>query len=77
MVDPLIDSEFLTAKQVGGMLDYTPRYVRRLARTRQIPALKVRRRWIFPRQRILEWIHQGCPSQDEQPNLFDRAAAPS
>ncbi len=62
--------EFMTAADISEMLDYTAEYVRRLARMRQIPALKVRRRWIFPRDRVLEWMHQGCPSQEEQPSLF-------
>ena len=74
-MDAVMPKELLTAEEVAHMLDYTARYVRQLAREREIPALKVRRRWLFPRQRLLEWIHQGCPSQEEQPTLFERPVA--
>ena len=63
-------NEFLSTAEAAELLGYSEYHVRELAKKKQIPALRVRRRWRFPRERILEWIHQGCPSQEEQPSLF-------
>ncbi len=62
--------ELLTIADTAQLLGYSENYVRRLARCGQIPAFKMRRRWIFAREKILDWLNAGCPSQEERPSLF-------
>lgn len=63
----------LTVKQAAEFLGWTPDYLRRLARARRIPAVKLgQREWRFYLSSLQEWLAQGCPAQEEQPALFDR-----
>lgn len=60
----------LNIQEAADFLDWTPGYVRRLARQQRIPAYKVGREWRFYLSKLQEWIAQGCPSEEEQPSLF-------
>jgi len=66
--------ELLTAREAAELLGYTRNYVYQLARQQRIPATKApgkRGRWFLRRDRILQWVDQGCPSLAEQPSLFE------
>jgi len=60
----------LTAKEAADFIGWHPEYIRRLARQKRIPAVRIGREWRFYLSHLQEWIAQGCPSQDEQPALF-------
>lgn len=65
--------EILTADELAELLGYHRDYIYQLARARKIPATKApgkRGRWFFRRERVLRWVDEGCPSQEEQPSLF-------
>ena len=69
--------QLLNIEEAAGFLDWTPNYLRRLARQARVPAHKVGREWRFYLTQLEEWIAQDCPSQEEQPSLFERTATPS
>ena len=62
--------ELLNIREAARFLDWSPNYIRRLARQGRIPARKLGREWRFYLTELQEWLHQGCPSQEEQPSLF-------
>ena len=62
--------DLMTTEDAAVWLGWTEEYVRRLARQRRIPAVKLGREWRFFTQQLVEWLHQGCPSQEEQSSLF-------
>lgn len=57
--------EVLTVEQVARMLGFHPESIRRLAREEKIPAVKVRNKWRFLRDVIIDWIAAGCPDPKE------------
>ena len=67
------NNELLSSQEASEYLGYSPRYLQRLARQKKIPAVRMRRRWRFYKYTLDEWLHQGCPSQEEQPSLFGQA----
>ena len=36
-----------------------------------VPAIRLHSRWKYRKEVLDEWLAQGCPSQTEQPTLFD------
>lgn len=61
-----------------------PDTLRRLARLRVVPSTKIGRRWIFPRELLLEWINEKSHSprarpfgtgNDQGPTLAERLRA--
>ena len=62
---------WLTAEDVAEYIHACLDTVRYKARKRLIPAVKVGKRWLFRASVLDEWIAAGCPSQAEQPGLFD------
>ena len=62
--------QLLNLHQAAHFLDWTPGYLRRMARQKRVPAHKLGREWRFYLSQLQEWLHQGCPSQEEQPSLF-------
>jgi len=63
--------KLLTTNQAAEFLGWHPEYVRRLARQKKMPAQRLRRGWRFYLTTLQEWLHRGCPSQEEQPSLFE------
>lgn len=64
--------ELWTAEEVATYLKMDPETVRRKAREKAIPSFHLGR-WVrFRKEHIDEWIAQGCPSQQEQPSLFEQ-----
>ena len=64
------NADLLTTKEAAEYLGYHTVYLRKLAQQQRVPAIKMRRRWRFYKYTLDEWLHQGCPSQEEQPSLF-------
>jgi len=63
--------ELWTAEEAARYLKLNVEVLRRKTRAREVPAVKMGRVWRFRRETIDEWIAQGCPSQRQQPTLFD------
>jgi len=59
-----------TTDEAAEYLGWVPEYVRQVARAGRIPALKLGREWRFVPDRLVEWVHNGQPSRQEQPALF-------
>ena len=66
----MLRDELLTTRQAAEYLGYHQEHIRELARQRKLPAVRMRRRWRFYKRTLDEWLHQGCPSLEEQPSLF-------
>lgn len=64
--------ELWTTEEAAAYLKLHPEYVRRRTRGGFIPAQKLGREWRYRRERLDAWIDAGCPSQKEQPSLFDQ-----
>ena len=66
----------LTVRQVAELLQLSTEHVRRLARTGDMPAMKIgdgpKAHWRFFKSQIIEWIAAGRPKYDNQHVLFDR-----
>ena len=65
--------ELWTLAEAAHYLKRHPEVLRRKAAARQVPAFKLGRDWRFRKEQLDEWIAAGCPSQAEQPGLFDHA----
>ena len=63
-----------TAKEAGEYLKMHPESVRRKARRQELPSVRMGRWWRFRKEALDEWLSQGCPTQREQPSLFDNEA---
>ena len=63
--------ELWTADEAGHYLKMHPESVRRKARQRELPYVRIGRWLRFRKEALDEWIARGCPSQQEQPSLFD------
>lgn len=63
--------QLMTTDEAADLLRWCPEYIRRLARARLIPAMKLGRHWRFKEHELLEWAAAGCPSPTEQPRLFE------
>jgi excisionase family DNA binding protein len=64
----------MTTEQAANFLQLHPGTLRRKARAGQVPVLKIMRQFRFDPDVLREWLAQGCPTQTEQPTLFDQAA---
>ncbi len=51
--DPSSGREFLTAEEVAGFLRVHVKRVQTLARGGTLPAVRIGRKWLFPRERLL------------------------
>jgi len=67
--------DLLTSEEAASWLGWTPEYVRRLARQRRIPAIKLGREWRFLTSRLIAWMEAGCPSAPQQSSLFETPGA--
>ncbi|MDI9585581.1 MAG: helix-turn-helix domain-containing protein [Acidobacteriota bacterium] len=67
--------ELLTADEAAAYLKIHPETLRRKTRARQVPAWRIGPFWRYRREVLDEWMAQGCPSQVEQPSLFDEPGA--
>lgn len=56
---------YLTAQDVARLLHLHPKRVQWLARARQLPTVRVGRRWLFPRAQLLESVHGTRPAAAE------------
>ena len=63
--------ELWTAVQAATYLQLNVEVVRRKARTREVPAVKLGGVWRFQPERLRQWVDSGCPDQREQPSLFE------
>jgi len=63
--------ELWTPEEAAHYLKLNTEVVRRKTRLRQIPAVKVGRFWRYHPERLAAWVDAGCPTQDEQPTLFN------
>jgi molybdopterin-binding protein len=54
--------ETLGVGEVASLLHLNPKRVQRLARTGQLPAVRVGRRWLFPRDRMEALLNRGSGS---------------
>ena len=63
--------ELWTAEEAGQYLKMHPESVRRKARLRELPTVRMGRWLRFRKETLDEWLAQGCPRQDEQPTLFE------
>jgi len=61
----------MTTEQAAEFLQIAQYTLRRKARDGQIPVLRVGRLWRYEEATLREWLAQGCPTQAEQPTLFD------
>lgn len=64
----------LTTAEAAAFLRLHPVTLRDKARAKEVPAVRVGGQWRFEETVLREWIAQGCPSQLEQPSLFDTFA---
>jgi excisionase family DNA binding protein len=56
--------EMLTVTEVSEWLRVSPRTIYRLLSVREIPALRIGKKWRFNRQQVAQWIEQkteACP----------------
>ena len=67
---------YLTLRQAGEYLQYHPDSLRRKVKLGQVPACKIGNEWRFKASILDAWIAAGCPTQHEQPTLFDQQATP-
>ncbi len=67
--------ELWTPAQAAHYLKLNQEVVRRKTRAGQIPAVKVAGRWRYHPERLAAWVDAGCPTQAEQPTLFDGTKA--
>lgn len=66
--------ELWTAEEAAVYLKMHPESLRRKVRERKIPSVRIGR-WIrFRKEALDEWLARGCPSQDEQPTLFETSS---
>ena len=63
--------ELWTVAETAHYLKQHPETIRRKVRERAIPYVRLGRWLRFRKEVIDEWIAQGCPSQQQQPSLFD------
>ena len=61
----------MTTVEAGRFLKMHPVTLRNKARAKEVPAVRVGGRWRFEETTLRAWISQGCPSQHQQPSLFD------
>jgi len=64
---------YLTLKEASEYLQYHPDSLRRKIKLGQVPAFKIGKHWRFKAAILDEWVRAGCPTQQEQPTLFDQA----
>lgn len=62
--------ELWTAQEASHYLKLNVEVLRRKARAREVPAVKMGRVWRYRKEALDEWLARGCPSQIEQPSLF-------
>lgn len=64
--------ELWTAEEAAHYLKLNVEVLRRKARAKQVPAVKLGSRvWRYRKEALDEWLARGCPSQQQQPSLFD------
>ena len=66
--------ELWTADEAASYLKLNIEVVRRKARAKQVPAVKMGGVWRYRKETLDEWLAQGCPSQQQQPSLFDQVS---
>ena len=64
--------ELWTVNEAAAYLKLHPDSIRRKVRLKQLPFVRMGRWLRFRKETLDEWLAQGCPSQAEQPSLFDR-----
>lgn len=62
---------WLSTREAAEYLGMHIETVRDKARLGQVPGYKVGRGWRFKASILDEWVTAGCPTQAEQPSLFD------
>lgn len=65
--------ETMSASEAAAILHVTPKRAQFLARTGRVPAVRVGRRWLFPR-RELEALLRGAPAAWPAPRRIDLSA---
>ena len=63
----------LSADQAAALLHVHPKRVRSLARAGKLPAVRVGRRWLFPRDRLEAML--GSPATPDRPTGLDALSA--
>jgi len=63
----------MTTTEAAEYLRLHPVTVRRKARAGEIPFIRLGGQWRFDEAILTEWVQAGCPTQQEQPSLFDQA----
>lgn len=64
--------DLLNTTEAAQYLKYHPDTLRRKVRAKEVPAVRIGvGRWRFRKETLDEWIAQGCPSQEQQPSLFE------
>ncbi len=66
--------ELWTVFEAARYLKLNIEVLRRKARAKLVPAIKMGGVWRYRKEALDEWLAQGCPSQAEQPSLFDAGA---
>ncbi len=55
--------DLLTARQAAELLHLHVKSVQTLARSGKLPAVRYGRRWLFPRQRLMQELHGSAPAR--------------
>lgn len=50
------ENRYLTVKEVATLLNLSDYTIKRFAREKRIPAVKVEGRWLFSRKEVDEWL---------------------
>ncbi len=62
--------ELWTVEETAHYLKLHPESIRRKVRLKAIPYVRLGRWLRFRKEALDEWIAQGCPTQQQQPSLF-------
>jgi len=68
-----MSERYLRVSEAAEYLQMHPESLRRKARRREVPAVKLGIEWRFKAAALDAWLEAGCPSQMAQPSLFDAA----
>lgn len=60
------DTETINSTQCAELLHCTPEQVEELARTGEIPGLKLGRSWLFVRKNLLDYLAEKARQEAEQ-----------
>lgn len=60
-----MSDDILNKDEVADLLDCEPSTVEEKARTRELPAVKIGRSWLFPRQALMQRLNEMALAQPE------------